>query len=51
MCVPFDFIMRRKYFAGKCIYILSLTMNIFEKVKKHSFQALKVVDKPSHVID
>ena len=49
LCVPYGFIMRRKYFAGN---LLSLTMNIFDKsmCKKHSLEALELVDKPSNVI-
>ena len=39
--------------AVTLVPVLSLTMNVFDKskCKKHSFEALKVVDKPSYVIN
>ena len=38
--------------AVTLVPVLSLTMNVFDKskCKKHSFEALKIVDKPSYVI-
>ena len=53
ICVPYGFIMRRKYLQVTLVHVLSLTMNIFDKskCKKHLFEASKVIDKPSNAIN